>query len=323
MNPITTGKRPHPDDAVPLVPFAKPISSRTETSANSVSKMTKFNQVSDECENIGKAVFVKKEFKEIKERSEKTCAERPPLKDGFRKGEAYFKRDIELAPNNSIAYVRLGDYFYNHLKFKEAAECYRGALKIEPTCSLYLVRSGDCYYHLNEFEEAEGYYKSASERDLKNSSALVGAGHCNRKRNDIPEALIYYENALKIDPVNFKSLYGLGKCEQAKRNFIKAEAYLIKCFELAVVNGGSKNFIINLVFELSSCARHLKQLTKTKMYLEKAMALEESTPDHFKQVLNEIRDQLKDFSPIPVPEKFSLHPPLAVSHADSPPCTHN
>lgn len=84
----------------------------------------------------------------------------------FEESINYFKRIIEIDPNNYRAYYNLGISYYSIDLSEEALKAYKTALEIKPD---YVY----CYYNIGLIYEV---------------------------KNDLKRALEYHQNALKIEP---------------------------------------------------------------------------------------------------------------------------
>ena len=84
----------------------------------------------------------------------------------FKESINYFKRIIEIDPNNYRAYYNLGISYSSIDLFEEALKAYKKALEIKPD---YIY----CYYNIGLIYEV---------------------------KNDLKRALEYHQNALKIEP---------------------------------------------------------------------------------------------------------------------------
>jgi len=84
----------------------------------------------------------------------------------FEESINYFKRIIEIEPNNYRAYYNIGISYYSIELFEEALKAYKKALEIKPDYAY-------CYYNIALIYEAN---------------------------NDLKRALEYHQNAIKIEP---------------------------------------------------------------------------------------------------------------------------
>ena len=86
------------------------------------------------------------------------------------------QRLVAIEPGNAVAYVELGNAWYDAGMAKQAIEAYDRALKLKPD----------------------------------NSDVLNDQGAMYRQAGDIQRALANFEKALTIDPSNLESLYNMG-----------------------------------------------------------------------------------------------------------------
>jgi len=77
----------------------------------------------------------------------------------FDKGEIYFRRALEIDPDNPYALYGLGNCHRWHKRYQEAIEVWQKILVDSDGTQALHTRMGDAYYHLGRTEEAAGSYR--------------------------------------------------------------------------------------------------------------------------------------------------------------------
>ena len=158
----------------------------------------------------------------------------------------YFKRAIDIQPDDIGTHINLGRTF-NHLKmYKEAEEAYLRAKSLLPAS-----RPGETYQarvapnHLNVFvnlatlisrngtrlEEADLLYRQAISMRADYTQAYINRGDILLKLNRTKEAQEVYETALSYEHDNPDLLYNLAVVLLNQGDYTRAMSYLNKALE--------------------------------------------------------------------------------------------
>jgi tetratricopeptide (TPR) repeat protein len=149
--------------------------------------------------------------------------------------EKYYRKALEMDPENAAAWVNLGlEVYLEKGMLYEAETCYRRALELRPDYATavfnlgYLAQLGNrpaeaesLYHeaarldpllpgpHLNlasmalsgkEYLRAHDFYRQAYVRDPEDPRALVGLGVTAYELRGMSEALVYFHRAIRLDP---------------------------------------------------------------------------------------------------------------------------
>jgi len=93
----------------------------------------------------------------------------------FDKGEIYFRRALELDPDNPYALYGLGNCHRWHKRYKDAIDVWQKILENSDGTQALHTRMGDAYYHIGRKEEAARSYRRAisSGRDPFSMAGLI------------------------------------------------------------------------------------------------------------------------------------------------------
>ncbi len=111
------------------------------------------------------------------------------------------KEAVKLDPQNSRAWVVLGNLYFDLQNATESVKAYTKALEIQPNNPDVLTDRGTMYRELGQFELALQSYSKASSLNPNHKNALFNSGivlyyDLNRKA----EAIQKWEQLLRLDP---------------------------------------------------------------------------------------------------------------------------
>ena len=156
----------------------------------------------------------------------------------YEEAERYYRRAIELDPQNAWPWRGLGDLLSNHFqRYEEAEQAYRRATELDLQDTRVWIRLGVLLSdHFQRYEEAEQAYRRATELDPQDAWPWIGLGillsdHFQRYE----EAEQAYRRATELDPQDAWPWIGLGdllsnhfqryeEAEQAYRRAIEVDA---------------------------------------------------------------------------------------------------
>lgn len=121
-----------------------------------------------------------------------------------------FMRALEIAPGFAEALTRLGDVLQAQGHLKEAAQCYRGALDIDPAMLMAQVGNADLLLAQQQYQAAEASYRKALELAPAASDIHRKLGDAQVFLNRPEAALQSYAAALQSDPANAMAHGGMG-----------------------------------------------------------------------------------------------------------------
>lgn len=120
----------------------------------------------------------------------------------YPKAEDYAKRAIAISPNNSDAYIRLGNSWLNRGDCEKALEAYEAGLKVDPLSSVLLANAFSCNLELGKLEKAKLTAEKNIRWNSENPNAHVALGALLRDTMDIAGAHHAYKNAEALNPDN-------------------------------------------------------------------------------------------------------------------------
>jgi hypothetical protein len=118
----------------------------------------------------------------------------------------------EVAPENSVGFIGLGQYYFNREEYAAAEKNYLLALQRAKTPQLRvecLVALGTINGINNNLGQSEYYLQEAVKTDPKNSDGWSGLGNLAWIRGQPYEAISFYEKALSIRPNNYEAAMNL------------------------------------------------------------------------------------------------------------------
>lgn len=152
------------------------------------------------------------------------------------KAEELYRKALELAPNDAVAYNNLGTVLFSDAsRSTEAEAAYRKSIELDPSY-------GDSYYNLGlllekdptRAAEAEAAYRRSIELDPNYAPTHYNLGNVlERDATRSAEAEAAYRRAIEIDPSDTIAYYNLGVllAKDATRS-VEAEAAFRKVVEL-------------------------------------------------------------------------------------------
>ena len=133
----------------------------------------------------------------------------------FQKAIVYYKKAIEILPDNTEALYNAGVSYYGMGDKENALKVYLQALKIAPEHTNAANNAGVIFFERKDYENGKKYFEQALKYDANNSDALGNLGAINHNIGNLKEAIEYYRKSLEINPVNQNVHANLGKAEQA------------------------------------------------------------------------------------------------------------
>jgi tetratricopeptide (TPR) repeat protein len=125
--------------------------------------------------------------------------------------ERYYRRALELNPDDASAWVNLGLYVYEAKGMLEQAEsCYRRSLTARPDYAVAVYNLARMAESRGRPGEAEWLYREAIRLDPLMSGSYNNLAAMQIDRGDFTVAHRLYQQALEIDPQNVRTLIGLG-----------------------------------------------------------------------------------------------------------------
>ena len=133
----------------------------------------------------------------------------------FQKAIPYYKKAIEILPDNTEALYNAGVSYYGIGDKENALKVYVQALKVTPEYTSAANNAGVIYFEKKDYENAKKYFLLAVKYDPNNSDALGNIGAIDHNTGNLSEAIEYYKKALQINPNNQNVKGNLAMAEQA------------------------------------------------------------------------------------------------------------
>lgn len=147
---------------------------------------------------------------------------------------AYFKKAIELEPQNHVSYNGIGEvYRDNKRNMDEAILWYNKTLTVEPRERKAQYGIGYCLNSKGQYEEAIKYLKIAIEEEPGYTAAYVELGYSYYKTGKYNDALINLNKAISLNPKNENARYYATLIYVSQKNKTMAQKMVNELKELS------------------------------------------------------------------------------------------
>ena len=158
------------------------------------------------------------------------------IRRDYDKAERYYKKALELDPNDANTNSNYGSFLYESRKDYDKAELYyKKALELEPDTGAFHNNYGLFLYKIRKnYDQAEHYYKKALELDPDDANTNGNyASFLTHIRKDHDQAEQYYKKALEFEPnhANNNGNYA-SFLTHIRKDHYQAERYYKKALEL-------------------------------------------------------------------------------------------
>jgi protein O-GlcNAc transferase len=198
----------------------------------------------------------------------------------------YYKKTIQLHPNNAGIYHNLGNVLQLKGELDEAIAFYQKAIKLNPQVAVTYNNLGNILQEKGRLEQAIAHYQKALNLDRYFVMAYVNLGAALDKQGQITEAITYYQKSLKIDPKFVPAYFNLGnalseagKLDEAElcyKNALKLNPALSSCHSalLLLLNNNPHYTAQNLFYEHMQFSRqHAGNLASQFVFKKKDRTL--------------------------------------------------
>jgi Flp pilus assembly protein TadD len=188
--------------------------------------------------NIAWAESMQQQAITVKAQIDALWAQGKQLKESkdYKGAEAAWRQIIALDPQNSAAYINLGEALNNQYRIDEAEAAYRQAIQLDPNNSTYELRLGEFLWIpvLGRSVDAEAAFRRAIQLDPTNSKAELDLGTILKWQSRYVEAEAAFRKAIQLDPNNSTYEQELGTFLMAPiiGRYTEAEAAFRKAIEL-------------------------------------------------------------------------------------------
>ena len=107
---------------------------------------------------------------------------------------------------------RIGDFFFKHKYYAEAADFYKGTDTLSPGNFSLWEKIGYCCDRLSQYPEATEWYKKSEIVNPDNSWLIKKLAISLKNSGRMKEALPYYERILATEPDNYHILMSAAQC---------------------------------------------------------------------------------------------------------------
>ena len=136
----------------------------------------------------------------------------------FKKSIVYYKKAIEILPDNTEALYNAGVSYYGMGDGENALKVYEQTLKVSPEYTNAANNAGVIYFERKEYEKAKKYFELSLKYSPNNADALGNLGAINHNTGNLKEAIEYYKKSLQLNPNNPNTRANLAKAENALSN---------------------------------------------------------------------------------------------------------
>ncbi|MDI6782640.1 MAG: tetratricopeptide repeat protein [bacterium] len=117
--------------------------------------------------------------------------------------EAILKMEemLKADPNNLMALVHLGNFYYDSNQPKKAIEMYERAIKINPQDPDVITDCGIMYREIQQYDKAIEYFKRAAKISPTHFQSWFNLGVVYRNdKKDYPKAIEAWQKAISLNP---------------------------------------------------------------------------------------------------------------------------
>ncbi|HKJ05864.1 MAG TPA: tetratricopeptide repeat protein, partial [Flavobacteriaceae bacterium] len=117
-------------------------------------------------------------------------------------------------------HVRVGNEYYNELKFKEAEVAYKKALTKKPDYAKAAFNLANALYQQNRFKDAKNQYSLAEKllkEDTDKADVFHNIGNTLMKEKQYAQAVEAYKNALRKSPKDEETRYNLALAQKMQK----------------------------------------------------------------------------------------------------------
>ncbi len=111
----------------------------------------------------------------------------------------YYKKVVDLDPENIEAYVNLGNAYFSEEEFNKSVESYKMALQLSPDDSNIYSNLGVAYIEMGEIEKAHKYLEESIRLDPANESAIYNLGILFAINNNGEKAMEQYRKLIELN----------------------------------------------------------------------------------------------------------------------------
>jgi tetratricopeptide (TPR) repeat protein len=159
----------------------------------------------------------------------------------YPESEKFFKKAIELTPDDDELYRGLGWCYNGWRRVEDGEACFIKAIELDPKNADIYVELGRYYLDQREYHKSEAIYKKGLDLDPKREDAYWGLGWCYNDLGLYAQAEEAFKKAVELNPNNPQNdkAYGgimvacmqMGKLEEAEEYRKKATAFRLAQYD--------------------------------------------------------------------------------------------
>lgn len=131
----------------------------------------------------------------------------------FQQATEYYKKAIEILPENTEALYNAGVSYYGTGDKEAALKMYETVLSISPEHTNAANNAGVIFFERQKYDVAKKYFLQAIKYGPSNADAFGNLGAAEHNTGNIKEAIEYYKKSLQINPNNQNVQSNLAKAE--------------------------------------------------------------------------------------------------------------
>jgi len=150
----------------------------------------------------------------------------------FKDAEHVFRKAIEMDPNLAEAYAGLGHACNWQGRYKEAADIFKKALELNPYDDGVYNGLGSSYKQQGKYKEAEAMFKKAIEINPENINAYIDLGYFYNEFRRYRQAAEVWKKLIQLKPDDDRLYVELGNAYQRLEQFDQAIKMYRKAIEI-------------------------------------------------------------------------------------------
>lgn len=128
--------------------------------------------------------------------------------------EIYYKRMIEIDPNNQPTYYKMGMFYMDQEMWNEAIAAFTKATQLRPTDAESFYNMGYIHLELGVNDVALDYFSKSIQARQVNHRAYYGRGFIYERMGDLVRAQSDYKQALAYNPQHEPSKIAIRRIQQ-------------------------------------------------------------------------------------------------------------
>jgi tetratricopeptide (TPR) repeat protein len=140
----------------------------------------------------------------------------------WKDGVTLFGHDVQVVPNNVLAYRNLGVALYDRQRYAEAIPMFENVLKKYPHDAVSLFDIAGSYEKLTQYPQAERYYLESLAYKPEYAEAHYNLGNVYNKLGRPDEAIAQFDTTIRLKPEMFEAYNNLGNALSAKGDVARA-----------------------------------------------------------------------------------------------------